>query len=55
MVAPLVDTLAFEAPLVAPGFVLVGSRGRATHRLLRPCPASTSGTSRCDRTNEGDH
>jgi len=40
---------AFEAPLAAPCCVLVASRSAAAPRLLRPCPASTSCTSRCAR------
>src|SRR5205085_7164504 len=48
------STVAFEAPLAAPGCVLVASRSAATRRRLRPCPASTSDASRCDRTHADD-
>ncbi len=50
MVAPHADTLAFESRLAAPGDVLIASCGAATPRLLRPYLASTSRTSRRDRT-----
>ena len=55
LVAPAASTVAFEAPLAALRFVLGSSRSAATHRILRPRAASTSGTSRCDRTYDGDH
>jgi hypothetical protein len=55
LVVTVANTIAFEAPLAAPGGVLVASRSWAARRLLRPCQASTSGTSRCDRTRDGDH
>ena len=54
-VAALAGTLAFEAPLAALRFVLGPSRSAATRRVLRPRAASTSDTSRCDRTHEADH
>ena len=53
LVAAPASTLAFEAPLPALRFVLGSSRSAATHRILRPRAASTSGTSRCDRTYRG--
>ena len=49
------STLAFEARLAAPGSVLVSLCSAATRRVLRPCPASTSRTSRCDRTHAKGH
>ncbi len=54
-VAPPANTLAFEAPPAAPGFVLGPSCSAATRRVLRPRPASTGGTSRCDRTYVRNH
>src|SRR4029077_19699314 len=55
LVAPNASTPAFEVPLAAPGYVLECSCTSSARRILRPRPASTSGTSRCDRTHVGDH
>ena len=41
--------------LAALRFVLGSSRSAAMHRILRPRAASTSDTSRCERTYEDDH
>ena len=55
LVVASANTLAFEASLAAPHFVLGPSCGRATRRVLRPHAASTSLASRCNRTYGGDH
>ncbi len=49
------NSRAFEAPLAAPFFVLERSCTSGARRILRPRPASTSGTSRCSRTSESKH
>jgi len=61
-VLPAADTVVFEPPLAAPGFVLVGSRSAVATTaygggagLLRPHQSSTRAGSRYDRIRDEKH